>query len=202
MDTKNIIAIYSDSPLSGKTTVAGAIYDTGGYTMLSFAAPIKRMLVAFLDDMGVEGPLKYLYNPKHKEEIIPEVGVSARYLMQTVGTEWGRKMINYNIWLKSMEQRIQRALDRGFSVVVDDMRFRNEYDLLANMGAYMVKVARPGVTYAGKHASEGGLRNMPWDFTIFNDGTLEELEEKALRVVSVIDETNAKGTEATQKVFV
>lgn len=201
MDSKNIIALYSDSPMSGKTTVADAIYGTGGYTVLSFAAPLKRMLVAFLDDMGVDGPSRYLYSPKFKEEIIPEVGVTARYLMQTLGTEWGRKNISYDIWLRSMEQRIQRALDDGFNVVVDDMRFRNEYDLLAGMGAYMVKVARPGVRYSTTHISEGGLSNMPWEFAIFNDGTLEELEEKALRVVSVIDEINAKGTEATQKVF-
>ena len=188
MDSKNIIALYSDSPMSGKTTVADAIFSTGGYTVLSFAAPLKRMLVAFLDDMGVDGPSRYLFNPKFKEEIIPEVGVPARYLMQTLGTEWGRKNISYDIWLRSMEQRIQRALDGGFSVVVDDMRFRNEYDLLANMGAYMVKVARPGVKYSTTHISEGGLSNMPWDFAIFNDDTLEVLESRALQIIDIINE--------------
>ena len=174
--------------MSGKTTVANVIRYEHRYMVLSFAYPLKSMLVSFLTNMGVETAERYLYNPRNKEVIIPEVGVTARYLMQTLGTEWGRKLISYDIWLKIMKQRIQATFDKGLNVIVDDMRFHNEYELLAGMGAYMVKIARPGAKYSTQHVSEGGLTNKPFDFALMNDCTLADLEDKALRMVGIINE--------------
>ena len=179
MEAKRIIALYSDSPMVGKTTVAQMLATRGVYRILSFASPLKEMLEALLRNCGIQNTEEYLYSPKHKNDPIPECGgKTARQLMQTLGTEWGRKTVYHNLWLKLMGTRIQRAFDAGYSVIVDDMRFRNEYESLALLGAWMVRLYRPGVEYRADHTSEGQLKSMSFDFHLSNGGSLDELAAK------------------------
>jgi hypothetical protein len=191
MDTTHnhhVIAIYANSPKAGKTTVAETFAQNGNYTILSFASPLKEMLTVFLRNMGVEDTEKYFYNPKYKDAPIPGIGwhCTARHLMQTLGTEWGRKNINTSVWIASMYNRIQAAFAEGFDVIVDDMRFQNEYNMLAQFPAWMVHVSRPGAEYPSSHSSEGGLKCRPFDFYVINDKTLDDLAEKANAVHAVI----------------
>jgi dephospho-CoA kinase len=77
---------------SGKDTAA-QILDNIGYRNIKFAEPLKAMLRTYLEYAGV--------NANHIERIIDgdlkeasrEVfgHRSARYAMQTLGTEWGRQ---------------------------------------------------------------------------------------------------------------
>lgn len=179
MDSKRIIALYSDSPMVGKTTVAQMLAAKDDYQILSFASPLKEMLASLLRNCGIENTEEYLYSPKHKNDPIPACGgKTARQLMQTLGTEWGRKTVYHNLWLKLMGVRIQRAFDAGYSVIVDDMRFRNEYESLALLGAWTIRLYRPGVAYQTNHPSEGQLKSMSFDFHLSNGGSLDELAAK------------------------
>ena len=77
-----IIALYSDTPKCGKTTVANLI-DTIGCQgtklsvchtyKFSFATPIKEVIFQLLRSLGVKDPDKY-EQPQHKDTIIPELG--------------------------------------------------------------------------------------------------------------------------------
>ena len=90
-----IIALYSDTPKCGKTTVANLI-DTIGCQgtelsmrhtyKFSFATPIKEVIFQLLRSLGVKDPDKY-EQPQHKDTIIPELGTTIRYLWQTFGDE-------------------------------------------------------------------------------------------------------------------
>ena len=81
----------------GKTTVANAIanyLDPFIHSqVVSFATPMRAMLLA----MGIDE--SNLNNPSLKETPIEGINKSARQLLQTLGTDWGRNMINDNIWL-------------------------------------------------------------------------------------------------------
>ena len=66
----------------------------------------------------------------------------------------------------------------GMNVVIDDLRFPNEYEMLKDIGACLVKITRPGYTKQHDHPSDGALDDYHFDIELVNDGTPEELYEK------------------------
>lgn len=73
-------------------------------------------------------------------------------------------------------------------VTVSDVRFKNEIEAIQKAGGKVVRVRRPGAGLgwaAGLHPSEAEQLAIPdsaFDFVVENDGTLEELQTKALQV--------------------
>jgi hypothetical protein len=161
----------------GKSTVATAIADTldAETHILSFADPMRAMLQA----MGVD--LLSLVDQSKKESPIAGIGKSPRHLMQTLGTDWGRGMIDENIWLWSMQHRIDIAKEQGAQVIViDDCRFDNEADFITNQGGTVVLLRRDGIDYGSdSHASE-----QPIDFFKISICCDVEDENAASRIVS------------------
>ena len=82
----------------------------------SFATPIKNMLKV----MGLTH--EELYDPKLAEEVIPDFGKSPREIMQLLGTEFARNMIDENVWVTAL----MRQLNDEDNYVIDDVsRFPN-----------------------------------------------------------------------------
>ena len=171
MSLPRLIGLYSPAPGCGKTTVANLLIE---HRPVSFAAPLKGAVSNMLIDLGLPG----LYAYEDKEAIIPELGVSARHMMQTLGTEWGRACIHPDFWVKIARAKMQRIMSDGGSVVVDDVRFPNEAAMIFELGGELWRIDRPGVTYNGDHSSEGRLEDITPDRVIVNDGTITQLKEK------------------------
>ena len=172
MSLPRLIGLYSPAPGCGKTTVASLL---SNHQRVSFAAPLKRAVWNMLDDLGLSG-FRYVYSDK--EAIIPELGVSARHMMQTLGTEWGRACIHPDFWVMIARAETQRIMADGRSVVIDDVRFPNEAAMIRDLGGELWRIERPGVIYDGDHSSEGGLDDITPDRVIVNDGTIDQLLEK------------------------
>lgn len=194
---------------SGKDTAAQAILDhimdysdkvefEAGYVVgiESYAAPIKSMIAMLLDffDKGAimqpETLQPYIDGDK-KEEIIPEIGMSTRVLMQTLGTEWGRNIVNPDIWLNSMRARLAKypeLVDHGYKgafVLIPDVRFENEAKALKDLGATILYVDRAVDEVGdGDHSSESGIPGSLIDFKVFNDNI--EISEFKPTVVSIL----------------
>lgn len=173
-----LIAIYSPAPQSGKTSVSMAL-TSKGFTRLSFAAPLKRMCIEFLQSLGYSKneAIRYVFAEKH--EYIPEVKKTVRYLLQTLGTEWGRNCVDQDVWLTAF----RKTAELYDSVVVDDMRFPNEAELVKKMGGELWKIVRPGLVNEFRHPSEGGLDDYKFDQVIRNDDTLENLRKKVYELI-------------------
>lgn len=168
-----LIGLYSPAPQSGKTTVAQCLV-AQGYTIVPFAEPMKLMLAPMLECLGYsEAEIKRrLY--VHKEELIPELKVSTRHLLQTLGTEWGRSCVAPDVWLNLWRCRVSR-LGR---VVVDDVRFPNEAELVRSLGGEVWKLTRPGALRGKSHASEGSLDSWAhFSRYIVNNGTVAQLTD-------------------------
>lgn len=180
----NLIAIHSPAPQSGKSLVATFISDAYECEKLSFALPIKRMLGSIMPHVlaKMELPQDYLYGAKKQHPIEALGGVDARRLMQTLGTDWGRKMIHPDIWVNIWKGMITEALDKGYTVVTDDMRFPNEMAAVKALGGVCWWVERPGAVNTYAHDSEGQLDSMrdKFDVIIINNGTVEQLQEQVL----------------------
>ena len=164
-----LIGLYSHAPGSGKSTVAGMIDGE----VVSFAAPLKRFVTSIVFGLGYDG---FSAVKDRKEDKIPEIGVSPRQMMQTLGTEWGRSCVHPNLWEMLAESQARGLISSGFDVIFDDVRFPNEAEMIRRLGGELWLVDRPGVAYAGDHASEGALVDLMPDAVINNSGSLEDLQ--------------------------
>lgn len=135
------------------------------------------MVYNLLVDLGHEPKEACRLLLEDKAEIIPAIGVSARHLMRTLGTEWGRECVHPELWLRCWEKKIKEQK----KVVVDDVRFPNEAKLILQNGGQMWKVTRPGLPGPNEldHASEGSLNEWTgFQREIVNDGCLGVLAER------------------------
>lgn len=178
-----LIGLYSPAPNSGKTTVASYLTEHG-YYRASFAAPLKRMLRTFLIHLGYGPEQIDHYLDAGKEELIPNIRITPRQLLQTLGTEWGRTCVHSDVWLQTWQVTATRYLDSGVPVVCDDIRFPNEAELIRSLGGELWHVHRPESERATSHSSEGSLDTFPFfDRRIINDGTLLDLYRRVQSLI-------------------
>ena len=79
-------------------------------------------------------------------------------------------------------KRLEAKLEGLGRVVIDDVRFPNEVEMIQRLGGKVIRIDRPGPAES-THASEIELDGFDgWDGVIVNDGTLGELEEKVKAV--------------------
>lgn len=170
-----VIALYSSAPQMGKTKIAQYLDSEWGYTRLRFAGPIKLMVESLFGSLDIhpDRTWDYLYGGA-KEEVVPEIGVTARYLMQTLGCEWGRNTINVNLWASIVVRGINQEPTKKF--VIDDLRFPNEAAAIRKIdGAQIWRVERNGVNLNHEHPSDGFLDAIRFDHTISNNGSFQEM---------------------------
>jgi hypothetical protein len=169
---------------SGKSLAASILTEQYKFTELSFAAPLKEFVISTLH---VEP--KYCYDPAFKETVIPNLNVSARQLLQTIGTDLFRDTLptklpalhinNQSIWVYSMAQKIKYTAG---NIVVADLRFEDECAALRELGFVIVRLERPSTaTNVDTHISENV--NVRADIVIDNSGTVAELENKLQAIV-------------------
>lgn len=175
MDLKQgqIIGFYSPAPCSGKST-ACSFLATEGYTTTSFARTLKEMVGVLLKHLGYseDNVKRLLYKDKH--ELIPEIGVTARYLMQTLGTEWGRKLVHPDLWVICWRKGSARS-----HTTVEDVRYPNEAQAVLEEGGVLVrlenkKAQEDYAKVSSGHTSEQGLEHFTFDINLDNNGSLEE----------------------------
>ena len=138
---------------AGKDTLCSYMLDNldGVWTRSSFADPIKEMLRAIGVDCSDDA----------KAVVSDDYGVTPRHMMQTLGTEWGREMIHGNIWVEAFAR-----LNAGKCVIVPDVRFENEAELVREHGVLIHLVGRGGIE--GNHVSENAIAFKPGDIVIDN----------------------------------
>lgn len=177
-----LIALYSPAAQSGKSTVAGILQQERNFSRVRFAAPLKNMVRGLLLSMGITPDIvERMVEGDLKEAVVPGFStVTPRRLMQTLGTDWGREAVDNDLWAKVAMSKIKSRTAAHRHVVVDDLRFANEYRMLREIGAKIVRITRPSVQAVGEQRYEGLLEKAQFDVQIVNDGTLEDLREKAL----------------------
>lgn len=134
---------------------------------------------------------KYVSRHDKEEYVLPGVEKTPRQILQTLGTEWGRHVINQDLWTNLAYQNIDRS-DKQIHVITD-LRFENEVLFVKNFGLYanqhslIVHITRPSGddTPHSSHASEQRL-DITADTVITNDSSLMELRQKATTVANQI----------------
>lgn len=119
-------------------------------------------------------------------------GAEVRALLQRMGTEVGRHTIGESVWCNALDRRLVNhfdyevrligVLEPELLVVITDVRFSNEAELVRAWGGQVWEIVRPGHDngLGSDHASEKRLPAELIDLTITNDDSLEILHERAV----------------------
>lgn len=166
---------------SGKDTAASHLVSTRAYTRIAFADPLKEMALS-IDPLiptayGVHARLGALVRDvgwEYAKDVYPEV----RRTLQAIGQT--QREFDENYWVNVAARKIAGAERWNLPVVVTDVRYQNEADMLRARGFRMVRIIRPfAETRKGpeaQHTSENELNDYPTDAVIYNDGDVAALQ--------------------------
>ncbi len=181
---------------------------------------IRQLAMDAHPDTAAEGLYDWFSDCQNRSK--KDFGLSARYVLQTFGTEWGRTQ-DPEVWSKKAVKTARILLggehvyDRRVGLhrvptmkrppnlaVITDGRFSNEIVNVKSAAGVAVEIRRPSATDTAttgvnNHVSEAGLDEVPphfYDGRLLNDGTLEDLLAAADRFGNIF--TRPKTLIATQ----
>lgn len=188
---------------SGKGTVADILVQKHNFTKLSFADTVKDATAAIFGwpRALLEGDTdeSRAWREEKDEWWSEKTGkhITPRNMLQLMGTEVGRDMIDPNIWVYSLERRLELYPN----VVIADVRFPNEIKFIQSKGGFVVRVKRgpdpewydlahaansdtflhapeayDDMTKTGIHYSEWAWIGSIMDYHLVNEGALSMLE--------------------------
>ncbi len=143
---------------SGKTTVAKYLSDYYGFERINFKDGLVKEMTERFPSTLIECAKWYDMDVDQLFERKPAV---VRALMQEYGTEV-RRVDDPDYWVTYWEQSVQ---DVG-NVVVDDVRFQNEYEAVKMRGGTTIQIINDGLSNTDNHQSETEHLGFDFDFTI------------------------------------
>lgn len=176
---------------SGKSTVAHILLEKHNFVSIAVADPLKRIVQEMFDIPG-----ECLWGPSEART------GQIREMLQKLGTDYGR-YFDEDLWANKLHNRIkslrQKKVDPffpdyvftnpGMNVVVSDIRFPNEAKVIRSLGGTLCKVVRdvvPQRDATDHHISETAMDNIRYDYTIINNGSLEDLENAVDAVMRTV----------------
>lgn len=148
------------------------------YEYYSFADLLKKVCV---DILGLTPEQCYGTDDQKNELVNCQWNgkqLSAREVMQTIGSEWFRTM-QPNVWADATIRKIQK--DKVDLAIIDDCRFPNEVEAIKRAGGVVIKLNRN--LYDSNHISEVSLEEDVYDQSNFDlvinnqDMSIEEKNE-------------------------
>ncbi|GIK44977.1 MAG: hypothetical protein BroJett012_08800 [Betaproteobacteria bacterium] len=161
---------------SGKDTFAEAIMQEG-WRRYSFTDPIKDGLAAMFGF-----PRVWLDDNEAKESVVHPYGVSLQHMMQTLGTEWGMRLIHSDVWILRAKQFIAEASLVYPGVVIPDVTSPDQAKFIRDNGGLLVHLVRDGATLVegvGQPGHDKALWFEPSDLVVYNDDSIDRLKAKA-----------------------
>tara|TARA_Y200000002_G_C22659251_1_gene654945 strand:+ start:515 stop:1081 length:567 start_codon:yes stop_codon:yes gene_type:complete len=172
---------------SGKDTISDYLIDKYGFQKYGFADPIKdiaKIIFGFSEEQ--------LYGSQ-KDIIDPFWNIKPRDFFQKFGTDYGQfifpehfpKIFKGNtrtLWVKIFQKWYlnKKKENPDIKIIINDVRFEHEFDMIKSLGGYVIKVIRPK-SFFDKHISENELDKKDKDEfnnIIYNNGTKQELYDR------------------------
>ena len=155
---------------AGKDTLALMIADRWNFGVVAFADPLYAAIRAMFpnipavcwEDRNI--PVSYL-------------GRSVNQLLQTLGTEWGRNMVDEDVWVTaaSLSAGQKQAEFRREGIVFSDVRYANEAEFIIANGGKIICIESGRGVKINEHSSEQGIPDKYIHARIKNDSTVEAL---------------------------
>lgn len=171
---------------SGKDTCGNYLIKNYGFVRYSFGDPVKEVarVMFCLTDEQLYGNLK--------EVVDPRWNLTPRDILQKIGTDLGQfglhdlfpniNCVSRTFWLKHFQIWYEKNKHRN--VVVTDVRFAHEKDMIESLGGIVIHVIRPELNSGDNHISEVELDEHVFKHTITNDQTIEDLNKDVEKIYS------------------
>jgi hypothetical protein len=199
---------------SGKDTIADYLTTHKGYKRRSFAASLKDAVGAVFgwDRELLEGSTKTSreWREQRDDWWSERLGleITPRWVLQYWGTDVLRNHFHKDIWVASVENKLVKSKD---DIVITDCRFVNEVHAIKRVGGITVRVERgekpdwydAAVSYnkgpdgnatwslskahlsnANIHASEFSSVGLPYDHTLKNNGSIDDLHKQIELIIN------------------
>ena len=171
---KKLIGIHG-KPRAGKDTLAH-FFINFGYLRYGPGDPVKQATAAMFN-VDIDN----LYQDDLKDTTDPFWQISYREMMQKVGKESSRDVFGEDFWMRHIERKLQLLPDYVPGLILPDIRYANEIKWVRERGGIVIFITRKNRTVIADetHAAEQGLPEELADYTIKNDGTINELHNEA-----------------------
>ena len=108
-----------------------------------------------------------------------------RLILQGWGTDFRRMLGGEDYWINRLLLQLR---DTAYNIVViPDVRFINEAEFIRKIGGYVIRVNRMDGHTTDTHASETQLDRYHFDYTIQNDGTLQDLLQSTKSMLTTLN---------------
>lgn len=147
---------------SGKDTAVDYITSKYSTHVVRFASPLYDIMWYGQRRVGVS---------PHKDTRV----------LQCIGQLF-RDVYGDDIWIRSALSELPDDVE---VIVVADLRYRSEANILKKLGFHLVRIIRDDrpIDRDPNHSSEVDLDNYPFDDTIVNNGTISELGVKVQLII-------------------
>lgn len=200
---------------SGKDTIGDALVNNlPNWEKVSFASHLKDVTALLFgfdrkmlagetpEDRAIREQPDKFWSEKMGKDFTP------RYALQYLGTNLLRNQLHQNIWVDCLERKI---LESDKNVVITDVRFPNEINMIKNIGGEIWRVERGNLPDWFRKVESfqiNGTDNLMYDIPYYvpevqtihesewkwvgydrpnhifkNDGTIEDLEKKILDII-------------------
>jgi hypothetical protein len=153
------ILVFFGPMYSGKTTCANIAAETiENSVIFSFSTPIKELGAAIGINCHANKTLMY-----------PEYQITARQFMRSMGDLLRSFNIHskYSYTTVVMKMRIEKVDARV--IIIDDLRYKEEYEMLSDIGAIFIRVSRKSAPVDESHSSETEACNFRAHHNIVNN---------------------------------
>jgi len=200
-----VVGVFGNAQ-HGKDTVGKLLvgqYETTGRKrpkQFALADPVKEVAKHLL---GMPDEVAYGVTGVDREALRNNwrlYGRNGREWLQWIGTELGREMVDWNLWLDRAVDTIVMDTGGHDLFVITDCRFENERSGLRKRLEHVfipfvtVRVKRPGEPVDMSHQSESEVAAMSddlFDHVIVNDGSLADLDMKVHALASELAKIDA-----------
>ena len=191
---------------SGKGTVADVLVDQG-FTKVSFADKLKDGVSTIFgwDRNLLEGDTDESRQWREQRDDFwsaeTEMEVTPRLVLQLFGTDCLRNGFHDGVWVSLLKKHM---LDNPGNYVIPDVRFRNEQNMIRDLGGEIWRVQRGDIpewygcamldnTTGGDLMEEYDVHpseykwidmNNKFDVTLYNEGTIEDLRQLVLNEIA------------------
>ena len=166
---------------AGKDTIADYLIKKYNFEKIPLAKPLKEAcsILFDLNEEQLYGSLKETEDENWK--------TTPRIILQYFGTDIFRNDIKKiipglgdNFWINLFKKKYlnKKKDNKDLRVVVSDIRFKNEIDVVQELGGLVIKIIRTNMDNSDAHESERNIKNLKCDYEIINDGTKEDLYKK------------------------
>ena len=142
---------FAGKSRSGKTTSANYLLRTYGFVKISFTGKLIEFAHEFFPDRFETGKPQDLIQAMHEKlrEIDPDV------------------------WIKYVTRKIE-MLPKDADIVIDDLRWRNDYGAVKALGFLVVRL------------DPSNEDEVPYDVLLQNEGTVEDLYHKLDALIKLL----------------